>query len=36
MKAHPDARDVFNLAFAPVKEMYSALEAFWLTFSAKR
>ena len=27
-KAHPDARDVFNLAFVPVKEMYTALEAF--------
>lgn len=27
-KAHPDARDVFNLAFAPAKQMYSTLEAF--------
>ncbi len=27
-KAHPDARDVFNLAFLPVREMYAALEAF--------
>jgi AcrR family transcriptional regulator len=27
-KAHPDARDVFNLAFPPVKQMYSTLEAF--------
>ncbi len=27
-KAHPDARDVFNLAFPPVREMYGALEAF--------
>ncbi len=28
-KAHPDARDVFNLDFAPVREMYTALENFW-------
>ena len=27
-QAHPDAKDVFNLAFAPVREMYAALEAF--------
>ena len=27
-QAHPDARDVFDLAFAPVREMYAALEAF--------
>ena len=27
-KAHPDAKDVFNLSFAPVREMYTALEAF--------
>jgi len=27
-KAHPDARDVFNLAFEPVKKMYDALVAF--------
>ncbi len=27
-KTHPDARDVFNLAFVPVKQMYSDLEAF--------
>ena len=27
--AHPDARDVFNLHFAPVREMYAALETFW-------
>ncbi len=26
--AHPDARDVFNLAFLPVRQMYAALEAF--------
>ena len=28
-KAHPDAKDVFNLDFAPVREMYAVLEAFW-------
>ncbi len=28
-KAHPDARDMFNLDFAPVREMYAVLEAFW-------
>ncbi len=28
-KAHPDARDVFNLDFAPVREMYATLENFW-------
>ena len=27
-QAHPDARDVFNLAFTPVREMYAALETF--------
>ena len=27
-KAHPDAKDVFNLAFPPVREMYAELEAF--------
>lgn len=27
-QAHPDARDVFNLAFPPVKKMYAELEAF--------
>ncbi len=27
--AHPDARDVFNLAFPPVKEMYAVLESFF-------
>ncbi len=27
-QAHPDARDVFDLAFAPVREMYATLEAF--------
>ena len=27
-QAHPDAKDVFNLAFVPVREMYAALEAF--------
>ena len=27
-KAHPDARDVFNLEFAPVREMYAALQRF--------
>ncbi len=27
-KAHPDAKDLFNLAFAPVRKMYTALEAF--------
>ncbi len=27
-KAHPDARDVFNLEFAPVREMYAALQNF--------
>ncbi len=26
---HPDARDVFNLAFPPVRAMYARLEAFW-------
>ena len=28
-KAHPDAKDVFNLDFAPVREMYASLESFW-------
>ena len=28
-KAQPDARDVFNLAFPPVREMYTALEGFF-------
>ncbi len=28
-KAHPDAKDVFNLGFTPVREMYAALEHFW-------
>ena len=27
-QAHPDAKDVFNLAFGPVREMYEALEIF--------
>ena len=27
--AHPDAKDVFNLDFPPVRAMYAALEAFW-------
>ena len=27
-QAHPDAKDVFNLAFAPVNQMYADLEAF--------
>lgn len=27
-QAHPDAEDVFDLAFVPVREMYAALEAF--------
>jgi len=27
-QAHPDAKDVFNLAFPPVREMYTTLEAF--------
>ncbi len=27
-EAHPEARDVFNLGFVPVKQMYGALEAF--------
>ena len=28
-KAHPDAKDMFNLDFAPVREMYALLENFW-------
>ena len=28
-KTHPDAKDVFNLSFAPVREMYASLESFW-------
>lgn len=28
MQAHPDAKDLFNLAFVPVQEMYAAFEAF--------
>ena len=27
-QAHPDAKDVFNLGFAPVRKMYAALTAF--------
>ncbi len=27
-RAHPDSKDVFNLTFVPVREMYAALEAF--------
>ena len=28
-KAHPDAKDMFNLDFAPVRQMYASLESFW-------
>ena len=28
-KANPDAKDVFNLDFAPVRKMYASLESFW-------
>ena len=27
-EAHPDARDIFDLAFVPVREMYAAFETF--------